>query len=107
MPFIGTASSHWGLGLVGCRWAWCWPPLMLSGLSDWLLGAMLGFSAGTLSNTATSDLLPVIQRRYRGKALFLGIVVLGVGVRRDSACSRTRIRRRCVMNSEFDSFGIV
>ena len=52
--------------------------LVLSGLSDWLLGAMLGFSAGTFIHVATSDLLPVIQRRQRGKALFFGIVVLGV-----------------------------
>ena len=52
--------------------------LVLSGLPDWLLGAMLGFSAGTFIHVATSDLLPVIQRRQRGKALFFGIVVLGV-----------------------------
>ena len=52
--------------------------LALSGLSDSMLGAMLGFSAGTFIHVATSDLLPVIQRRQRGKALFFGIVVLGV-----------------------------
>ena len=52
--------------------------LVLSGLSDWLLGAMLGFSAGTFIHVATSDLLPVIQRRRRGKAPFFGVVVLGV-----------------------------
>ena len=53
-------------------------PLALSGLSDSMLGAMLGFSAGTFVHVATCDLLPVIQRRHRGKALFSGIVVLGV-----------------------------
>ena len=53
-------------------------PLVLSGLSDALLGAMLGFSAGTFIHVATSDLLPVIRRRHRGKALFFGVVVLGV-----------------------------
>ena len=51
--------------------------LVLSGLSDWLLGAMLGFSAGTFIHVATNDLLPVIQRRRSGKALFFGIVILG------------------------------
>lgn len=43
-----------------------------------VLSAMLGFSAGTFIHVATSDLLPVIQRRQRGKALFFGTVVLGV-----------------------------
>ena len=52
--------------------------LALSGLSGAMLGAMLGFSAGTFIHVATSDLLPVIQRRQRGKALFFGVVVLGV-----------------------------
>ena len=52
--------------------------LVLSGLSDSMLGAMLGFSAGTFIHVATSDLLPVIQRRQRGKALFFGVVVLGI-----------------------------
>ena len=52
--------------------------LALSGLSDALLGAMLGFSAGTFIHVATSDLLPIIQRRHRGKASFFGVVVLGV-----------------------------
>ena len=52
--------------------------LALSGLYDALLGAMLGFSAGTFIHVATSDLLPTIQRRHRGKAMSFGVVVLGV-----------------------------
>ena len=53
-------------------------PLVLSGPSDALLGAVPGFSAGTFIHVATSGLLPAIQRRHRGKAMFFGVVVLGV-----------------------------
>ena len=52
--------------------------LVLLGLPVWLLGAMLCVSAGTFIHVATSDLLPVIQRRRSGRALLSAVVILGV-----------------------------
>ena len=47
-------------------------------LPEWLIGVMLGFSAGTFIHVATSDLLPVIHRQYRGKLLLTSGVFLGI-----------------------------
>jgi zinc and cadmium transporter len=49
--------------------------LLLEGFSTWMIGAMLGFSAGTFLQVATSDLLPVIHRQEKKGGLSLTVVV--------------------------------